>query len=211
MSDRQPILLRNARLFDSDRGVLQAHTQILIEGERIAAVTTDAVPDEDRHVIDVGGRVTLPGLIDAHVHVTAASQDLAGQALQAPSLIVAHSAAIMQGMLMRGFTTVRDAAGADFGLQEAVAQGLFAGPRLFIAGFPLSQTGGHADMRPRSVRSQGYFCSCAGLGLIGAIADGVDAVRRQAREQIRTGANQIKIMAARCTTDSWESSHCVPA
>ena len=96
---------------------------------------------------------------------------------------------------MRGFTTVRDAAGADFGLQEAVAKGLFEGPRLFIAGFPVSQTGGHADMRPKGVRNREMFCTCAGLGLIGAIADGVGEVRRAVREQVRNGANQIKIMA----------------
>ncbi len=195
MNQTQSILVRNARLFDSIRGTLQPNTQILIDGARIVDVTTQAVPAEGRRVIDAAGRVTLPGLIDAHVHVTASSNDLVGLALQAPSLVVAHSAGIMHAMLMRGFTSVRDAAGADFGLQEAVAKGLFEGPRLFIAGFPLSQTGGHADMRPRSVRSRDYFCSCAGLGLIGAIADGVDEVRRQAREQIRTGANQIKIMA----------------
>jgi len=98
-------------------------------------------------------------------------------------------------MLQRGFTTVRDAAGADFGLQEAVARGLFEGPRLFIAGFPISQTGGHADMRPKGVRQREFFCTCAGLGLIGAIADGVGEVRRAVREQVRNGANQIKIMA----------------
>jgi imidazolonepropionase-like amidohydrolase len=98
-------------------------------------------------------------------------------------------------MLQRGFTTVRDAAGADFGLQEAVARGLFEGPRLFIAGFPVSQTGGHADMRPKGVRQREFFCTCAGLGLIGAIADGVGEVRRAVREQVRNGANQIKIMA----------------
>jgi imidazolonepropionase-like amidohydrolase len=98
-------------------------------------------------------------------------------------------------MLRRGFTTVRDAAGADFGLQEAVARGLYEGPRLFIAGFPISQTGGHADMRPKGMRSSGMFCSCAGLGVIGAIADGVGEVRRAVREQVRNGANHIKIMA----------------
>jgi imidazolonepropionase-like amidohydrolase len=80
-------------------------------------------------------------------------------------------------------------------LQEAVERGLFEGPRLFIAGFPISQTGGHADMRPKGVRSREMFCACAGLGLIGAIADGVGEVRRAVREQVRNGANQIKIMA----------------
>ena len=72
---------------------------------------------------------------------------------------------------------------------------MFEGPRLFIAGFPVSQTGGHADMRPKGVRKREMFCTCAGLGLIGAIADGVGEVRRAVREQVRNGANQIKIMA----------------
>jgi imidazolonepropionase-like amidohydrolase len=98
-------------------------------------------------------------------------------------------------MLHRGFTTVRDAAGADFGLQEAVERGLFEGPRLFIACAPISQTGGHADMRPQGVKSRDMFCSCAGLGLVGAIADGVGEVRRAVREQVRSGANHVKIMA----------------
>jgi imidazolonepropionase-like amidohydrolase len=98
-------------------------------------------------------------------------------------------------MLDRGFTTVRDAAGADYGLQEAQARGIFAGPRLYIAGAPISQTGGHADQRPKGVRQRNWYCSCASLGLIGAIADGVGEVRRAVREQVRTGANQIKIMA----------------
>ncbi len=194
-SPSTPLLLRDATLFDSVRGVLQPHTQILVDGDRFAAVTTEPVPADGRRVVDLRGAIVLPGLIDAHVHVTAASNDLMAQALEAPSLIVAKTAAIMRDMLRRGFTSVRDAAGADFGLQEAVAKGLFEGPRLFIAGFPISQTGGHADMRPRGVRTEGYFCSCAGLGLIGAIADGVGEARKRTREQVRTGANQIKIMA----------------
>ncbi len=195
MTQRRAILLRNAQLFLSESGHLQPGTQILIEADRVTAVSTEAIPNEGREVIELGGRVVLPGLIDAHVHVTAATNDLIAQALEAPSLIVARTAAIMKDMLHRGFTSVRDAAGADYGLQEAVAKGLFAGPRLFIAGFPISQTGGHADMRPRSVRSSDYFCTCAGLGLIGAIADGVGEARKRTREQVRTGANQIKIMA----------------
>jgi imidazolonepropionase-like amidohydrolase len=195
MNTSQPTLLRNATLFDSLRGAMQPGTQVLIEGERIAAVTTQAVSGDGKHVIDVQGATLLPGLIDAHVHVTAASNDLMTQALEAPSLIVAKTAAIMRDMLHRGFTTVRDAGGADFGLQEAIAKGFFEGPRLLIAGFPISQTGGHADMRPRGVRTEGWFCTCAGLGLIGAIADGVGEARKRTREQVRTGANQIKIMA----------------
>jgi len=191
--------LVNARLFDSASGQLRPNCTIVIEGERINAVTQEPLQVDDATVIDVGGRVVLPGLIDAHVHVVAASHDLVGLALQPASLVGAQSSHIMRGMLQRGFTTVRDAAGADFGLQEAVARGLYEGPRLYIAGFPISQTGGHADMRPKGVGSgksgSGMFCSCAGLGLVGAIADGVGEVRRAVREQVRNGANHIKIMA----------------
>ena len=189
-------LIRNATVFDSAAGRLRPNCQIVIEGERFAAVSEQPLSVDDvARSIDAGGRVVLPGLIDAHVHVVAASHDLVGLALQPPSLVSAQSSAILRDMLHRGFTTVRDAAGADFGLQEAVQRGLFEGPRLFIAGFPISQTGGHADMRPKGVRQREMFCSCAGLGLIGAIADGVGEVRRAVREQVRNGANQIKIMA----------------
>ena len=192
----QRLLIDRATVFDSAAGALRPHCRIVIEGERIAAVTDEPVTVGDVvQTIDAADRVVLPGLIDAHVHVVASSHDLSGLALQPPSLVTAESSAILRGMLMRGFTTVRDAAGADFGLQEAVARGLFEGPRLFIAGFPVSQTGGHADMRPKGVRQREFFCSCAGLGLIGAIADGVGEVRRAVREQVRNGANQIKIMA----------------
>ena len=188
-------VLRDVRVFDSATGRLGPACQLVVEGDRIAgtAALTEAV--DDARVIAGGGRVVLPGLIDAHVHVVAASHDLVGLALQPPSLVTAQASAIMRGMLHRGFTTVRDAAGADFGLQEAQQRGLFEGPRLYIAGFPVCQTGGHADMRPKGVRSRSMFCACAGLGLIGAIADGVGEVRRAVREQVRNGANQIKIMA----------------
>src|SRR5262245_19124622 len=189
------LLIDNVRPFDSRRGRVGPTSRIVVDGARIAEVTAEPRSVDGARRIDGGGRVALPGLIDAHVHVTAYMHDLMGQALKPPSLIVAESSRILRDMLLRGFTTVRDAAGADFGLQEAVAKGLFEGPRLFIAGFPISQTGGHADMRPKGARLREMFCTCAGLGLIGAIADGVGEVRRAVREQVRNGANQIKIMA----------------
>ncbi len=194
MSARRQAIV-NARLFDSAAGRLLPHSTVVIEGERVTAVTQEPWQVEDAAIIDAGNRVLLPGLIDAHVHVTAASHDFFALALQPASLTGAQSSHILRDMLRRGFTTVRDAAGADFGLQEAVARGLYEGPRLFIANQPISQTGGHADMRPKGVRGEGLFCSCAGLAIAGAIADGVGEVRRAVREQVRNGANQIKIMA----------------
>jgi len=192
------ILIRGARLFDSEHARFVPGSTVVIEGERIVEVTQERREAPGAAVIEARGLALLPGLIDAHVHVVAASHDLVGLAMQPASLVGAEASRIMREMLHRGFTTVRDAAGADAGLQEAQQRGLYEGPRLFIAGFPVSQTGGHADMRPRGVRGHGsreFFCSCAGIGLVGAIADGVGEVRRAVREQVRTGANQIKIMA----------------
>ena len=149
MATRQ--LVRNATVFDSAAGRLRPGCQIVIEGERIVAVSeTPLQVDDAAQVIDAGGRVVLPGLIDAHVHVVASSHDLSGLALQPPSLVTAQSSRILRDMLQRGFTTVRDAAGADFGLQEAVERGLFEGPRLFIAGFP-----DQPDRRPCRHAAQG--------------------------------------------------------
>jgi imidazolonepropionase-like amidohydrolase len=186
-------LITNCRPFDSARGTLGPLSTIVVEGEHIVETVAEPRQAEGATVIDAGARVAVPGLIDAHVHVAAVSHDVWRMAATLPSLITAQTRPILEGMLMRGFTTVRDAAGADFGLQEAVRQGLFAGPRLYIANRPLTQTGGHADIRPLGV--QELVCTCSGLGLFGAIADGDAEVRRAVREQVRSGANQIKIMA----------------
>jgi len=189
----QRIAFRNALLFDSAKGVMRRGATVLVEGQRIAQVSRGALKVGAARVYDLKGKALLPGLIDCHVHVTAVHHDPLQLSMQPPSLIAAQAKDVLHGMLMRGFTTVRDACGADFGLQEAVERGIFAGPRLFIAGWPLTQTGGHADARPQG--AQTMICTCAGLGLFGAVADGVGAVRRAAREQLRNGANQIKVMA----------------
>ena len=189
----QRIAFRNAALFDSRKGVTRRGASVLVEGERISHVGFQAVKAPDFKTFDLKGKALLPGLIDCHVHVTAVTHDILRLSAQPPSLITAQAKEVLESMLLRGFTTVRDAAGADFGLQEAIQRGLFAGPRLFIAGWPLTQTGGHADARPRGAKTM--FCTCAGLGLFGAICDGVAEVRRAAREQLRNGANHLKVMA----------------
>ena len=187
------IAFRNAALFDSGKGVLRRGATVLVEGDRIAEVAFRSIKAPDFRAFDLKGTAMLPGLIDCHVHVTAVTHDVTRLSAQPPSLITAQAKGVLESMLLRGFTTVRDAAGADFGLQEAVERGLLSGPRLFIAGWPLTQTGGHADARPRGARTM--FCTCAGLGLFGAICDGVAEVRRAAREQLRNGANHLKVMA----------------
>jgi imidazolonepropionase-like amidohydrolase len=111
-----------------------------------------------------------------------------------PSLIAQYSRGFLEASVQRGFTTIRDAGGADYGLARAIDSGLIAGPRLFYSGRALSQTGGHGDFRPYE---QGHLCSC-GLGakVFSRIVDGVPEVRRAARDELRKGASQIKIMAS---------------
>lgn len=187
------IAFTRATVFDSLRGELRPNATVVVEGDTILDVLQDATQVDDALRINLSGRTLLPGLIDAHVHVTSTIPDFLKLSMTPASLIAAQSKDILEGMLARGFTTVRDAAGADHGLVEAVERGHFSGPRLLIAGQAISQTGGHGDTRPIGVKTM--MCSCAGLGLLGAIADGVPEVRRAAREQIRSGAHQIKVMA----------------
>ena len=186
-------VLRNARVFDSIKGVVLPAGTVVVSDGRISSVTVGDSDTSAEGAIDLNGRIVLPGFIDCHVHVTAVHHDVWALSMQPPSYITAQARHILEGMLMRGFTTVRDAAGADYGVQLAIERGFLRGPRLFIAGAPLSQTGGHADSRPRGVKE--FMCSCAGLGLFPAIADGVPEVRRAVREQLRNGSNQLKIMA----------------
>ena len=110
--------------------------------------------------------------------------------------LTAGAGKLMKEMLMRGFTTVRDTGGADRGLANAVEDGLLIGPRLFVSGLSLTQTGGHGDFRPLTVSAHPITCACQlSTQPLGRIADGVDECRRAARDELRKGAHQIKIMA----------------
>ncbi len=185
------LLLRNGTLLDVDTGEY-AEGDVLCDDGRIAETGPGLTAPGGARTVELAGATVLPGLIDAHVHVTAATADLGALPSWSPSYAAAHAARIMSGMLDRGFTTVRDASGADFGLADAQAEGLIRGPRLMFCGKALSQTGGHGDSRPRGTRvHDGHQC-CAGLG---RIADGVDAVRAAARDELRKGAHHIKVMA----------------
>jgi imidazolonepropionase-like amidohydrolase len=185
------LLLRNALLLDPGVGEYVEGDLLCVDG-RIAE-TGPGLNAADVPTEDVRGAVVMPGLIDAHVHVTASTADLGSLPAQSPSYVAAHSIRIMSGMLDRGFTTVRDASGADFGLADAQAEGLVRGPRLLFCGRALSQTGGHGDSRGRGTHRHDDHPCCAGLG---RIADGVDAVRAAARDELRKGAHHIKVMAS---------------
>lgn len=192
-------VVANARLLDPRSGELRPATSVRVEGDRIVAVSepgvTLAAPDRVPR-FDAGGRTLLPGLIDAHVHAAITTLDLAAMGRRAYTRIGIEAKAILERMLRRGFTTVRDAGGLDAGLEEALRVGLISGPRVFRSGRVLSQTGGHGDTIPPNPAAEPRLCACSIRSTAFAhLADGPDAVRRAAREELKGGAHQLKVMA----------------
>ena len=189
------MLFRHGRIFDGAGAELLEDVEVLVEGSRIAEVSDVPIRCGSAEVVDLRGRTLMPGLIDAHYHAIAASPDLGAIDHMPASLIAQHARANLEASLQRGFTTIRDAGGADYGLARAIEAGLIAGPRLFYSGRALSQTGGHGDFR--SYEPEPGICSCAlGARHFSTVADGVPEVQRAAREELRRGATQIKIMGS---------------
>jgi imidazolonepropionase-like amidohydrolase len=189
-----PILFKNCAVLDTVKGVRLPGHEVLVEGEIIREVSGRPIEAPDALVIDLGGRTLMPGLCDAHVHVTAIEADLTKLDRLSPSYITARSINVLSGMLRRGFTTIRDAAGADHGLAQAVREGVCEGPRILYSGRALSQTGGHGDVR--SPGEEAADPCCPPLWALSRIGDGVAEVRRAARDELRKGACQIKIMVS---------------
>ena len=143
------IIFENCAVLDGTRPERREDHHVLVEGDRIREVCDRPIASAGAERIDLAGRTLLPGLIDAHVHSVAVDHVLARLAERPPSPLYLEAARVLEGMLARGFTSVRDAGGADGGLAEAVEHGLIRGPRLFPSGLALSQTGGHGDLRSR--------------------------------------------------------------
>ncbi|MGD0867389.1 MAG: amidohydrolase family protein, partial [Rhizomicrobium sp.] len=140
-------LFHNARLFDGETDHLREGISVFVEGDRIREVSDRRIASASAESIDLGGRTLMPGLIDAHFHAYATQLDL-GKAEQTPrSLHALEAHILLENALARGFTTVRDAAGADYGLAQATERGLIKGPRIFYSGRAITQTGGHGDSR----------------------------------------------------------------
>ncbi|WP_214106679.1 metal-dependent hydrolase family protein [Acrocarpospora catenulata] len=185
-------VLRGVQVLDVETGELNPRGNLVIEGERIADPAARTY-DGDAEVFDFDGAVVMPGLFDCHVHLTAVSADLIGLTDESPQYATAYAIGTMREMLRKGFTTVRDVGGADFGLAQAVQDGLIPGPRVLFGGKAISQTGGHGDMRKRGRNVHDPHPCGAGIGMV---CDGVDEVRRGVRSMLRTGADHIKIMVS---------------
>jgi imidazolonepropionase-like amidohydrolase len=191
------IALTNATVFDATGAEPLEGATVVVDGEIIVDIAAGgAVPASADEVIDCAGRTVMPGLMDAHVHIGAIDVNILEQHRNYQT---SHAALkmgqILRRTLMQGYTTVRDAGGCDAGFRQAVEQGDILGPRLLVSNAPLSMTGGHADWRRSTERGKAVEC-CSQVGMNAIVADGLDEIRKGVRENIRTGADQIKVMAS---------------
>jgi imidazolonepropionase-like amidohydrolase len=193
----QPIVFTNFLLFDGKSDGLREGLRLIVEGERIKAVTAEnpSAPDGAR-TIDCGGRVVMPGLIDAHWHSVFAALPLSSLFASDVGYIFLAASAEAERTLMRGFTTVRDLGGPSFALKQAIDEGLVSGPRIYPCGAMITTTGGHGDLRPLFdlPRSPGGPLSPLEQTGGSMIADSADEVRLRVREQLLQGASQIKLV-----------------
>ncbi len=193
-----PTLIRNVRVFDGHNEPVNG-VEVLVVGDKIAQVSrTPLTASADAKVIDGGGRVLSPGFIDAHVHMNSVLTPEEMRHTE-PAYAAALAFKGAEAALMRGFTTQRDTGGNVFGLKQAIDAGVYPGPRVYPSGAVISQTSGHGDSRDLTDLPR-YFPG-SGLSLderLGdaVLADGIPAVLAAAREQLRHGASQIKVMAS---------------
>lgn len=187
-------LFTNANLLLDGQADLKAGLTVLVSDGRIASVSDRAEHVAGATIIDVGGRTLMPGLIDAHAHVTGLSLTPRNIANPAADIAIA-SANYLRNCLMDGYTTIREAGGANHATARLIAEGHIVGPRLYYSGRALTQTGGGADFRTPDEETDP--CGHAGpFSIMSVIADGADEVRKAAREELRRGATQIKLFAS---------------
>jgi imidazolonepropionase-like amidohydrolase len=184
---------KNFELLEPEFGELRGGYEVIVEGAKIRELSDRPIKAGKATVIDCGGRTLMPGLIDSHVHVVLSEVVIRNMEHVPLTLMTARAADLMRRMLDRGFTSVRDTGGADWGLKEATDNWLLPGPRLFIAGKALGPTGGHSDGRRRTDPGTRCHC-CNALAFSMGVADGVSEVRRAVREEMRQGCDQVKIM-----------------
>jgi imidazolonepropionase-like amidohydrolase len=201
------VLLRDVRVFDGVGPALSAPTNVLVRGNTIEAIGP-AVAAPDARIVEGRGRTLMPGLIDVHVHMTFSAMDMATLASPALTPESAERAAARgaEAMLLRGFTSVRDAGGPVFALKAGIDRGTYRGPRIWPSGAHLSQTSGHGDLRAPHEGPRRFTGKLSRAEQMGAtwIVDGRDDVLTATRENLRFGASQIKLMAGGGTSSDYD-------
>ena len=192
-----PTVFTNFLLFDGKSNALRGGLRLIVEGGRIKAVATgNPTGPEGARAIDCGGRVVMPGLIDAHWHSMFAALPISTLVSAEVGYIFLAASAEAERTLMRGFTTIWDLGGPSFALKQAIDEGLVSGPRIYPCGAMITTTGGHGDLRPLTdlPRSPGGPVSSMEWTGAANIADSADEVRLRVREQLLQGASQIKLV-----------------
>lgn len=193
-------LFEDVSVFDGKADSLLDRRYVLVRGNLIEKISTERPvlkPDDVVTTINGAGQVLMPGLIDDHWHSMLVAASAEQVVFGDPSLTTLIAGKESTATLMRGFTSVRDMAGAVFGLKKAIDQGLIAGPRIWPSGAIISQTGGHGDFRAEFEIGSPHGSKSSQFVQVGhaVIADGPAEVVRSAREQLMRGASQLKLAA----------------
>lgn len=206
---QKQILFENVRIFDGKSRSLTPPSNVLISENMIKTISLAPIAAEgDVIKINGGGRTLMPGLIDVHVHMVFGA--LTMHDMMSPDLsekdILDKVGVSAEKMLLRGFTSIRDAGGPVFPLKAAIDDGKLKGPRIWPSGATISQTAGHGDFRTPAERSRRFFGEASRAEKYGAtfIADGRDEVLTAVRENLRFGASQIKLMAGGGTSSAYD-------
>ncbi|WP_156297806.1 metal-dependent hydrolase family protein [Mycobacterium paragordonae] len=196
--------ISNVNIFDSVEGRVTGPHDVTLRGNLIASITAPAAESpagdhqpEQGPKIDGTGKTLMPGLIDAHWHAMFTTIPALVAQVSELGYVFARAVVSAEETLLRGFTTVRDLGGPVFGIKQAIDDGTIPGPRIYPAGGVISQTGGHGDFRMPNEVPRGICGHLSYIEIIGAavIADGEAEVLRGAREMLRRGASQLKLMA----------------
>lgn len=204
------ILIENVKLLDHNTASLTKPMNVLLSDGKIQKISASSISTKNKDFISINGKgkTLMPGLIDVHVHMVFGA--LTMQQLMDPNMtedvLLAKVGTNSHEMLMRGFTSVRDAGGPIFPLKAAIDKGKVTGPRIWPSGATISQTAGHGDFRTPEERSRRFFGKPSRAELLGAtfIADGRDDVLTATRENLRFGASQIKLMAGGGTSSAYD-------
>lgn len=193
----RPVVIHNCRLFDGTGSKPQLGMKLVLRGGMIEDIIPESEPVNDAELIDAGGKLLMPGLIDVHWHTMLAAINQVTAMTSDVGYLYLVAAKEAQNTLLRGFTTIRDPGGPAFALKRAIDEGIIDGPRIYPSGAMISQTSGHGDFRMRSDLPRAGAADLALVERVGVamIADGTDEVLRRVREQLMLGASQIKILA----------------
>lgn len=196
------LLVRTGTLIDVASRSVKAGQDILIEGEKITAVSPGIKPPQGTRLVDLRGKTVLPGLIDVHTHLTTQPENYYADRFRRTPIDVAVTAHVYaRRTLEAGFTTVRVLGSPEFvdvALRNAIDDGKVLGPRLRVAGLAIGATGGHGDLNG--------FSPYLRFERFSGIADGVEAVRKMVRFNVKNGADVIKLIASAGVLSEEESA-----